>query len=111
MQVVRTFSSTVFVSQKSAPARYWRRVLFLGVKMASGPFTVAQLARAAGVGTKEVRFYRECGLLQLPRRRRRRGGDTAFNFEHVERLRLSGALAPTVSNLKPSPNLWTTVDR
>jgi DNA-binding transcriptional MerR regulator len=56
--------------------------------MASGPFTLAQLARAAGVGIEEVRFYRACGLLQPPRRRRGQGGDTAFHSEHVERLRL-----------------------
>ncbi len=56
--------------------------------MASEPLTLAQLARAAGVGIEEVRFYQECGLLQPQRRRRGRSGDTAFYSEHVERLRL-----------------------
>ncbi len=55
--------------------------------MASGLFTLAQLARAVGMSVDDVRFYRECGLLQPPRRQRRRTDDLAFQAEHVERLR------------------------
>lgn len=54
--------------------------------MASGPFTLAQLARAVGMRLADVRFYRDHGLLQPPRRRRGRGDDFAFQAEHVERL-------------------------
>lgn len=62
-------------------------------KMASGPFTIFQLARAAGLTIDDVRFYRDSGLLQPPRRRPSRSGDMAFYDEHVERLHLiRGAL-------------------
>ena len=54
--------------------------------MASGPFTIAQLAQAVGMTVDEVRFYRDGGLLQPPRRRRSRRDDMAFFPEHVERL-------------------------
>jgi MerR family mercuric resistance operon transcriptional regulator len=57
-----------------------------GVNMASGPFTLAQLARAAGMSIDDVRSYRDRGLLQPPRRRRSRTDDFAFQAEHVERL-------------------------
>ena len=56
--------------------------------MASGPFTLAELARAAGMSVDDVQFYRDCGLLQPPRRQRGRTDDLAFQAEHVERLRL-----------------------
>ena len=56
--------------------------------MASGPFTLAELARAAGMSVDDVQFYRDCGLLQPPRRQRGRTDDLAFQVEHVERLRL-----------------------
>ena len=59
----------------------------MGVSMASGPFTFAELARAAGVRIEEARTYRDRGLLQPPRRRRGRGDDIAFYAEHLERLR------------------------
>jgi DNA-binding transcriptional MerR regulator len=55
--------------------------------MASGPFTLAQLARLTGVSSRDIRLYSERGLLQPPRRRRSRSGDVAFHNEHVERLR------------------------
>ena len=55
--------------------------------MSSGPFTVAELARAVGMSVDEVRAYRAGGLLQAPRRRRSRSGDLAFHAEHVDRLR------------------------
>ena len=55
--------------------------------MASGPFTLAQLAQAVGMSVDDVRFYRDCGLLQPPRRRPSRSGDVVFQAEHVERLR------------------------
>jgi DNA-binding transcriptional MerR regulator len=55
--------------------------------MASGPFTLAQLARAVGLSVDDVQFYRDIGLLPPPRRRRGRSGDFAFHAEHVERLR------------------------
>jgi DNA-binding transcriptional MerR regulator len=35
----------------------------------------------------DVRFYRDCGLLQPPRRQRSRSDDKAFQDEHLERLR------------------------
>jgi MerR family mercuric resistance operon transcriptional regulator len=57
-----------------------------GVNMASGPFTLAQLARAAGMSIDDVRSYRDRGLLQRPRRQRSRTDDFAFQTEHLERL-------------------------
>lgn len=54
--------------------------------MASGPFTLAQLARAAGIRIEDARFYRDRGLLQPPRRQRSRTDDFAFQAEHLERL-------------------------
>ena len=54
--------------------------------MASGPFTLAQLARLAGMSIDDVRSYRELGLLPPPRRQRSRTDDFAFQAEHVERL-------------------------
>jgi DNA-binding transcriptional MerR regulator len=56
--------------------------------MASGLFTFAQLARAVGMSIGDLRFYRECGLLQPMRRRPgQRGQEKAFFAEHVERLK------------------------
>jgi len=55
--------------------------------MASGPFTVAQLARAVDMSIRQVRRYQELGLLQAPRRQRGRSADVAFHPEHVQRLR------------------------
>ena len=55
--------------------------------MISGPFTLAQLSRVAGIGAQEIRLYQQRGLLQRPRRRRGRSGDLAYHREHVERLR------------------------
>jgi DNA-binding transcriptional MerR regulator len=39
------------------------------------------------MSVNDVRFYRECGLLQPPRRQRGRTDDLAFQVEHMERLR------------------------
>ena len=62
--------------------------------MASGPFTLGALARAAGMKEEDVRFYLQRGLLPGPRRRRGRSGDVAFHEEHVARLRfIARALA------------------
>jgi DNA-binding transcriptional MerR regulator len=55
--------------------------------MASEPFTLAGLARAAGMSVDDVRFYWDSGLLQPPKRQRTRSDDFAFGAEHVERLR------------------------
>jgi DNA-binding transcriptional MerR regulator len=55
--------------------------------MASGPFNVAQLARAVDVTIGQVRHYHELGLLQAPRRQRGRSADVAFHAEHLQRLR------------------------
>ena len=55
--------------------------------MASGPFTLAQVAQAAGMSVDDVRFYRDSGLLPPPRRQRTRTDDFGFQTEHVERLR------------------------
>jgi MerR family mercuric resistance operon transcriptional regulator len=55
--------------------------------MASGPFTLAQLARAVGMSVDDVQFYRDHGLLQPARRRRGRSGESAYHDEHVDRLR------------------------
>jgi|SRR5690242_5218218 DNA-binding transcriptional MerR regulator len=55
--------------------------------MASELFTLAQLARAVGMSVDDVQFYRDCGLLQPPRRQCRRTDDLAFHVEHIERLR------------------------
>ncbi len=55
--------------------------------MASGPFTLAQLAEAVGMSVDDVEFYRDRGLLQLPRRQRGRPNRLAFHAEHVERMK------------------------
>jgi DNA-binding transcriptional MerR regulator len=55
--------------------------------MASELFTLAQLARAVGMSVDDVQFYRNCGLLQPPRRQRHATDDLAFQGDHVERLR------------------------
>jgi DNA-binding transcriptional MerR regulator len=55
--------------------------------MTSGPFTLVQLADAAGMTVEEVRHYRDFPLLPPPRRRRGRQDDRGFNSEHVDRLR------------------------
>jgi MerR family transcriptional regulator, mercuric resistance operon regulatory protein len=54
--------------------------------MASGPFTLAGLARAAGISIDDVRLYRDRGLLQPARRRRGRSDDFAFQADHLDRL-------------------------
>jgi MerR family mercuric resistance operon transcriptional regulator len=58
----------------------------LGKEMASEPLTIAELARAVGMTTKDVSFYQERGLLQKPARRRGRSGDVAYTQDHVDRL-------------------------
>lgn len=55
--------------------------------MASGPFTLAQLAKAAGMSVDDVRFYRDSGLMQPPHRVGGRTDDVAFGAGHVERLK------------------------
>jgi MerR family mercuric resistance operon transcriptional regulator len=54
--------------------------------MASEPLTIAELARAVGMTTKDVLFYQERGLLQKPARQRGRSGHVAYTHDHVERL-------------------------
>ena len=62
--------------------------------MISGPFSLAQLSRLAGLSVEDVRRYTDLGVLQPPRRRRGRAGDSGFHREHVERLRfITRALA------------------
>jgi DNA-binding transcriptional MerR regulator len=61
---------------------YWFRW-----KVDSGPLTLVDLARAARMSIDHVRFYRESGLLQPPRRQRGRSDRFAFQAEHIERLR------------------------
>lgn len=56
-------------------------------KVAARPLTLVDLARAARMSVDHVRFYRESGLLQPPRRQRGRSDHFAFQAEHVERLR------------------------
>jgi MerR family transcriptional regulator, mercuric resistance operon regulatory protein len=58
--------------------------------MPPGPFTLAQLAQAAGVSIDDVRAYRDGGLLQPARRRSGRSSDSAYHQEHVDRLRFIG---------------------
>jgi DNA-binding transcriptional MerR regulator len=55
--------------------------------MASGPFTLARLADAAGLSFDDVRFYRDCRLLQPPRRQAGRNSTAAYHAEHLERLK------------------------
>ncbi|MBV8393343.1 MAG: hypothetical protein JOY81_09205 [Alphaproteobacteria bacterium] len=38
------------------------------------------------MSTKEVRLYRDCGLLQEPRRHQRRPDKLSFHAEHLKRL-------------------------
>ena len=65
-------------------------VRIVGLFMASGPFTLAQLAQAAGMRLDDVMSYWDRGLLQPARRRRGRSGDFAYHQEHLERLCLIG---------------------
>ena len=55
--------------------------------MASGTFTIGQLARAAGMSIDDVQSYLDRGLLQRPRRQRGRSDDVAYHLEHLERLK------------------------
>lgn len=55
--------------------------------MASGPFTLAQLAKIVGMDIEDVRHCLQSRLLPPARRRKGRGGDTGFYSEHVERLK------------------------
>jgi DNA-binding transcriptional MerR regulator len=55
--------------------------------MASGTFTIGQLARAAGMSLNDVQSYLDQGLLQRPRRQRGRSDDVAYHPEHLERLK------------------------
>lgn len=55
--------------------------------MASGPLTLAQLARAVGMSTEEVRVCVESRIVRPPRRRIGRGGGLGFDEEHITRLR------------------------
>lgn len=57
------------------------------VKMASRSFTLAHLAKAVGMRFEDVKFYRDRGLLQAPRRKRGRTATLAYHQEHVDRLR------------------------
>jgi DNA-binding transcriptional MerR regulator len=56
--------------------------------MASGPFTLAQLADVAGMSIDDVRFTLDRGLLQKPRRHVSRPNNFFFHAEHVDRLTL-----------------------
>ena len=56
--------------------------------MASGPFTLAQLAEIVGTTVNILHGYRDAGLLQSPRRSRGRGGEYAYHQEHVDRVRV-----------------------
>jgi DNA-binding transcriptional MerR regulator len=58
--------------------------------MASGQFTLSELARAARMSVGDVRLYRDRGLLPPVRRRRGRSDYHTFQVEHVDRLRLIG---------------------
>jgi len=55
--------------------------------MATGPFTLAQLAQVVGMSFSEVRRYEDCRLLPPGRRIRGRRGEFAYHREHVDRLR------------------------
>ena len=54
--------------------------------MASEPLTIAQLARAVGMGLDEIRSYQDQGLLQRARRTRGRHGNVAYHQEHLDRV-------------------------
>jgi MerR family mercuric resistance operon transcriptional regulator len=55
--------------------------------MATGTFTIGQLARAAGMSVDDVQSYLDGGLLSWPRRQRGRSDDVAYHPEHLERLK------------------------
>ena len=84
--------------------------------MASGPFTLAQLAKAAGMSIDDVRSYRDQRLLQAPRRKRSRTDDFAFQAEHLERLRFikraleHGLTAADIAQLVDPSSLLTCGD-
>ena len=54
--------------------------------MASGRFTLAQLARAVGMDVDEVRYYRDGGLLQPAQRWPGRRDEFCYTSAHVDRL-------------------------
>ena len=54
--------------------------------MASGPFTLAQLARAVGMSVVSVEAFLDARLLQPARRTRGVSAEVAFHEEHIDRL-------------------------
>jgi len=73
-----------------ASARSSDGVVVLEMKMAWGPFTLAQLARAVGMSFSEVRRFEAYGLLPPARRMRGQSSSLAYHKEHVDRLRFIG---------------------
>lgn len=61
------------------------------MKVASRPFTLAQLARAVGVSIEDVQSYRDHGLLQPARGQ---SGDRAYHREHIDRLHFIARVSP-----------------
>ncbi|PXX69239.1 MerR-like DNA binding protein [Nocardia tenerifensis] len=71
-------------------------------------YRVAELAEAAGVGVRTVRYYQERGLLAPPRRQ---GRHALYNHTHLERLTLIADLLGRGHSLEGIADLLTSAEQ
>jgi DNA-binding transcriptional MerR regulator len=71
-------------------------------------YRVAELAEAAGVAVRTIRYYQERGLLDAPRRQ---GRHAYYNHTHLERLRLIGDLLARGHSLEGIADLLSSAER
>lgn len=70
-------------------------------------YRVAELAEAAGVAVRTVRYYQERGLLDAPRRQ---GRHAFYNHTHLERLQLIADLLARGHSLEGIADLLTSAE-
>ncbi|MGW1738128.1 MerR family transcriptional regulator [Nocardia sp. NPDC001965] len=70
-------------------------------------YRVAELAEAAGVAVRTVRYYQERGLLDAPRRQ---GRHAFYNHTHLERLKLIADLLARGHSLEGIADLLTSAE-
>ncbi|MGW5381455.1 MerR family transcriptional regulator [Nocardia sp. NPDC003963] len=70
-------------------------------------YRVAELAEAAGVAVRTVRYYQERGLLEAPRRQ---GRHAIYNRAHLERLKLIADLLARGHSLEGIADLLTSAE-
>lgn len=70
-------------------------------------YRVAELAEAAGIAVRTVRYYQERGLLDAPRRQ---GRHAFYNHTHLERLRLIADLLARGHSLEGIADLLTSAE-